>query len=76
MIEVFSTNDPVRLSFVEAVLKDAKLKPVTLDAQTASIFGGSLPWINRRILVANDEAEQARRVLKEALGDTYNPPGK
>ena len=76
MIEVYSTNDPVQLSFVEAVLKDAKLKAVTLDSQTASIFGGSLPWINRRVLVPEDQADQARRVLKEALGESYNPPGK
>lgn len=76
MIEVFSTNDPVRLSFVEAVLKDAKLRPITLDAQTASIFGGSLPWINRRVLVPNDDAEQARQVLKDALGEAYKPPSE
>lgn len=74
MIEVFSTNDPVRLSFVEAVLKDAKIKAVTLDAQTASIFGGSLPWINRRILVPGDQADEARQVLKDALGEAYKPP--
>ena len=73
MIEVYSTNDPVQLSFVEAVLKDAKIK---LDSQTASIFGGSLPWINRRVLVPEDQADQARRVLKEALGESYKPPSK
>ncbi|WP_375284301.1 putative signal transducing protein [Marinicauda pacifica] len=74
MKEVYSTNDPVQLSFVEAVLKDARLSPVTLDSQTASIFGGAVPWVNRRVLVADEDWEQARQVLKDALGEAYKPP--
>ncbi len=67
MIEVLSTNDPIRLNFAETVLRDAGLHAVTLDGQTASTFGGALPWVQRRILVPEDEAEQARRLLEEFL---------
>ncbi len=67
MIEVLSTNDPIRLNFAETVLRDAGLHAVTLDGLTASTFGGALPWVERRILVPEDEAEQAKRLLKEFL---------
>ena len=69
MIEVFATNDPVRLSYAEAVLRAAGIEAVVLDAQTASAFGGSLPWIKRRVMVADDDAEAARRHLAEVLKD-------
>lgn len=69
MIEVFSTNDPVRLSFAQAVLKEAGIEAAVLDSQTAGLFGGALPWIKRRMLVAEDDADRARRLLVEAMPD-------
>lgn len=68
MKEVHSTNDPIQLSFVEAVLKDAGIKIVVLDADTAGVFGGSLPWIQRRVMVADNLADKASRIIKDALG--------
>lgn len=67
MIEVLATNDPVKLSFAQAVLKEAGIEAVTLDEQTASTFGGALPWIKRRILVREEDGDRARRLLSEAL---------
>lgn len=67
MIEVLRTNDPVLLNFAQAVLRDADIGAVTLDAETASMYGGAVPWIKRRILVADEDADQAKRVLSEAL---------
>ncbi|MFN3835664.1 MAG: DUF2007 domain-containing protein [Glycocaulis sp.] len=72
MIEVLTTNDPVKLSFAQAVLKEAGISVVVLDAETAGLFGGALPWIKRRVLVPDELADKARRVLAEAL----DPPGK
>jgi hypothetical protein len=72
VIEVLNTNDPVKLSFAQAVLKEAGIRAVVLDAETAGLFGGALPWIKRRVLVPDEMAEKARRVLAEAL----DPPGK
>lgn len=67
MIEILSTNDPIRLNFAQTVLRDAGIKAVTLDAETAALFGGSLPWVKRRLLVAEDDKAQALRVLKDAM---------
>lgn len=67
MIEVLTTNDPVRLNFAEAVLKEAGIETHTLDANTAAVFGGALPWVKRRLFVRESDAGKARRVLAEAL---------
>ncbi|WP_440957639.1 DUF2007 domain-containing protein [Oceanicaulis sp. LC35] len=67
MIEVLATNDPVKLSFAQAVLKEAGIEAVTLDEQTSSTFGGALPWIKRRILVREDDGPRAKSLLAEAL---------
>lgn len=67
MIEILSTNDPVKLNFAETVLRDAGVRTVTLDAETSAIFGGSLPWVKRRLLVAEDDEPRARRLLQEAM---------
>lgn len=73
MIEIETTNDPVKLSFIQAVLKDAGIKAIVLDAETAGMFGGALPWVKRRVLVADEHADKARRALAEALGDADKP---
>lgn len=68
MIEIMTTNDPVKLSFIEAVLKDAGIKSIVLDAETAGMFGGALPWVKRRVLVPDEAADKARRLIADALG--------
>ncbi|WP_429911609.1 DUF2007 domain-containing protein [Glycocaulis sp.] len=70
MIEIETTNDPVKLSFIEAVLKDARIRYVVTDAETAGMFGGAVPWIKRRVLVPDEYADKARRLLADALGNT------
>ncbi|AZU04492.1 hypothetical protein X907_1969 [Glycocaulis alkaliphilus] len=70
MIEIETTNDPVKLSFIEAVLKDAGIRYVVTDAETAGMFGGAVPWIKRRVLVGDEHADKARRLLADALGNT------
>ncbi|MGP1276060.1 MAG: putative signal transducing protein [Caulobacterales bacterium] len=67
MIEIVTTNDPVKLSFIEAVLKEAGIRAVVLDAETAGMFGGALPWVKRRVLVPDEQAAKARSVLADAL---------
>jgi hypothetical protein len=65
--EVLRTNDPVQLSFAESVLREAGIEPVLLDEGMASMYAGSLPFIERRIMVIDEEAHQARTILAEAL---------
>ena len=59
------SNNAVRLSFVQALLRDAGIDCVVLDGY-ASAVEGSIGAIPRRLVVAEDDAEQALRVLREA----------
>ena len=62
---VLATNDPVRLSFCAALLRDAGVEAVLLDSYAASV-DGSIGAIMRRLAVWPDDEAQARRVLREA----------
>ncbi|MBV8455952.1 MAG: DUF2007 domain-containing protein [Acetobacteraceae bacterium] len=62
---VATSNDPVRLSFLLALLADAGIEAMVLD-QHASIMDGSVNAIPRRLAVADEDERQARRVLAEA----------
>lgn len=68
MKELLRTNDPVRLSFVEAILAAAGIESVVLDQHT-SIVEGSIGAIQRRIMVAERDHARAKLLLAEA-GET------
>ena len=65
MRTVVLSNNLVRLSFVQALLRDAGISAVLLDAH-ASAVEGSIGAIPRRLVVAEDDEAQALRVLREA----------
>lgn len=65
MIELLRSNDPVLISFAEALLKDAGIEHATLD-HNMSIVEGSLGILPRRMLVAREQHETARHILVEA----------
>jgi hypothetical protein len=58
-------NDPVRLSFLTALLADAGIAAVVLDSHT-SVVEGSIGAIPRRLAVQEADEVRARRVLAEA----------
>ncbi len=62
---VITTNDPVRLSFLAALLRDAGIDSVLLDAHVSAVEG-SIGAIPRRLAVAEPDEHRARRVLAEA----------
>ena len=62
---VIASNEPVRLSFLLALLADAGIATVLLD-QHASVMDGSIGAIPRRVAVADADAPRAWRVLAEA----------
>ncbi len=62
---VIASNEPVRLSFLMALLADAGIEAVLLD-QHASVMDGSIGAIPRRLAVADADAARARQVLAEA----------
>ena len=65
MIELLRSNDPVVISFVQALLSEAGIAYATLD-QNMSVMEGSLGILPRRMLVPRDEHSAARRILVEA----------
>jgi hypothetical protein len=63
--ELVRTNDIVLVSAIEALLNGADIHHIVLD-QNMSIIEGSLGILPRRILVHEDDNQQARRLLAEA----------
>lgn len=69
MKELIRTNNPALISFVEALLSEAGIPHFVAD-RNISIVEGSIGAFPRRILVPEDEADAARRLLIDAeLGD-------
>jgi hypothetical protein len=60
-----TSNDPVRLSFLIALLADAGITAIVLDGHTSAVEG-SIGAIPRRLVVADEEETRARQVLREA----------
>ncbi|MGJ3264420.1 MAG: DUF2007 domain-containing protein [Salinarimonas sp.] len=65
MVELIRTNDVVTLGYAESLLRDAGYNIFVADGHT-SVMEGSIGIIQRRILVVDDEADGARRFLREA----------
>jgi Putative prokaryotic signal transducing protein len=63
--ELVRTNDIVLVSAIGALLDGANIHHLVLD-QNMSIIEGSLGILPRRILVHDDDAGEARRLLSEA----------
>jgi putative signal transducing protein len=66
---VAESTDPVRVSFLLALLRDAGIDCIVLDAHISALEGG-IGAFPRRLVVAEDDLAQARRVLREAGEDT------
>jgi hypothetical protein len=65
MRELLRTNDPVRLSFLEALLRDSGVDGLVLDHHT-SLVEGSIGAIPRRLMVQDQDYHRARSVLAAA----------
>lgn len=69
MKEVLRTNDPVKLSYAQSLLRDADIEPILLDQGMSSMYGGGLPVIRTRIMVIDEDADEAARLLAELQED-------
>lgn len=65
MKELIRTNDAVLLSFIEALLNDARIPHQVADMHM-SILDGSIGILPRRVLVGDDDHAAARQILSAA----------
>jgi hypothetical protein len=65
MKELLRTNDLVKLSWLSALLKDAGIESIVLDANM-SVMEGSVGILQRRLMVIDDQLDEARAVLAES----------
>jgi hypothetical protein len=65
MDELLRTNDPVLISVVESLLKEAGIEIWVAD-QNMSVIEGSLGILPRRVMVPSDQMATARQLLVDA----------
>jgi hypothetical protein len=71
--ELVRTNNPVLISAIDALLEGAGIQHVVFD-RNMSVLEGSVGILACRILVADDDVEPARRLLRDAgLGHELRP---
>lgn len=65
MRELVRSTDPVRLSYILALLAERGIEAVVFDTHM-SILEGSLGILPQRVMVADDDLVAARRLLGDA----------
>jgi hypothetical protein len=73
MRAVLKTNNIVLLSFAGSLLTDARIESVVFD-EHSSVMDGSLGFLQRRLMVAEEDYDQAVRILRDGLKDDYPNP--
>ena len=68
MREILRSNNPVLLDFAQALLRDANIPHAVFDTN-ASIMDGSLGILPRRLMVADEDFNRARTLLRDGLGE-------
>lgn len=65
MRDVLRTNDPVELSLAIALLKDAAIEHAVMDTNI-SVLEGTIGIFTRRLMVLDDDYEEAHGLLRDA----------
>jgi hypothetical protein len=65
MRELVRTNDAVLITAIEALLNGAQIEHMVVD-RNMSVLEGSIGIFPRRILVADRQLDDARRLLEQA----------
>jgi putative signal transducing protein len=74
--ELVRTNDAVLISAIEALLKGADISHMVVD-QNMSVMEGSIGIFPKRILVGDDEIDDARLLLEDAgFGNELRPDAR
>ncbi|MGC6484448.1 MAG: DUF2007 domain-containing protein [Candidatus Puniceispirillales bacterium] len=71
MKDILTLSEPVRISYIEALLKDAGIPYAIRDAYMSDLLGASNMLFPRRLAVDEDSVMQAERVLR-AAGQFYD----
>lgn len=71
MKELLRSADPVRMSFLEALLAEAGIEALVLDRNMNATWGNAFP---PRLMVEDEDYAQARRLLIEAGEMTDDEP--
>jgi hypothetical protein len=66
MVELTKSTDPVRISFLRAVLTDAGVESFLADVGAASLWGTAIPT---RLMVDEADLARARRLIADAEPD-------
>lgn len=67
MRAVLKTNNPVLLNFAEVLLRDAGIQALVFDSEM-SVMDGSVGILPRRLMVADEDFEQAAALLRDGAG--------
>lgn len=63
MIEVMRTTNPVDISYIEAILKDAGIHMAVFDSNI-SIVEGSIGLFPKRVMISEDDSAAVRDLLR------------
>ncbi|NKB50304.1 MAG: DUF2007 domain-containing protein [Alphaproteobacteria bacterium] len=75
MQEILRSNDPVRLSWICALLADGQIEGIVLDGHTSILVGSPNGGpIMRRLMVIDEDYDLAMTILREA-GELPPPEG-
>ncbi|MGF1457318.1 MAG: DUF2007 domain-containing protein [Alphaproteobacteria bacterium] len=72
MVDLLRTNDVVFLSFVQALLRDARIESVIVDDGVSTLYGG-IGILPKRLMVLREDNDEALAILREA--ELINPDG-
>ena len=65
MRELVTSNDPVLLNYLQVLLNDAGIEVSVFDGNMSAVQG-TLPAVQQRLAVAEEDSARARRLLDEA----------
>ena len=65
MVELLRTNDPVLISWLQALLADENIETFVLDVHV-SVVEGSANAIPRRLMVEDENLARARQLMEES----------
>ena len=69
MRELIVTNEPVLISYAEALLKDQRIEAMVFD-RNMSLMEGSIGAFPRRLVVSDEQWAKAADILRDAgLGE-------